>query len=312
MRFDTLNGVFYLTKQSATPTPAGSVNSRLSLTSFYPLSGSPLLLLVLVALVALPAVSDYCKGGALYRGVKGAQTSLDYKIHNSPLPVKVPVPKSKGGQFSKKQKRTYGKILMGFKRATALNQRVRFMTLTSAPNTNFKDIGHAFQVLKQRITRKFSKMDYIKVTTSEGYGVIHVLYRGPYIPQSWLSNNWKDIWGSEIVDIRLIKEATGRMASYLAAQYVAGQDLYIRTSESWTWVYKRSTGIFKYILNTFGFKNGLKAWNDILSYSPYYFEIYMEAWKSKLKELDNSWWVKSCNHKPLDRMVVQNVLGGLK
>lgn len=190
---------------------------------------------------------------------KGAQTSLDYKIHNSPLPAKVSISKYKAGGFSKKQKRTYGKIIAGFKRAIALNQRVRFMTLTSAPNTNFKDIGHAFQILKQRITRKFGKMAYIKVTTSEGNGVIHVLYRGPYIPQSWLSNAWKEIWGSEIVDIRLVKETTGRMASYLAAQYVAGQDLYVRTSESWSWIYRRSTGIFKYILNTFGFKKWVKS-----------------------------------------------------
>ena len=44
------------------------------------------------------------------------------------------------------------------------------------------------------------KLKYIKVKTSEGGGVLHIIFRKardlPPIPKNWLHKTWDKIWGS--------------------------------------------------------------------------------------------------------------------
>jgi hypothetical protein len=57
---------------------------------------------------------------------------------------------------------------------------------------------------KRRERKKSGKMvrfEYCKVKTNEGNWVLHVIFRGEYIPQEWLSKTWEELHGAKIVYI---------------------------------------------------------------------------------------------------------------
>lgn len=97
------------------------------------------------------------------------------------------------------------------------------------------------------------KFEYFKVETSEGGGVLHVLYKGDYLPYNFVSDNWMDIHNSWDVNIKAInktKKDLTKTAMYVISQYVSNQgSSYVRSSQSWKWVFR-------------GFK---KTWGDFLS-----------------------------------------------
>lgn len=176
------------------------------------------------------------------------------------------------GLFDSKQKRAYGKILTGLKLANREGVKIRFLTLTTSDvqylNSDYdvKGINDSFRRLKQRFTRqspyrlmkagyitrsemtyfyghgnvfKCFDFDYFKVATNEGNGVLHIVYKGSYLPYNYLVDNWQDIHNSWDVNIKLIKNSkrdVGRAAAYVVSQYVANQDSsYQRSSMSWHW-----------------------------------------------------------------------------
>lgn len=138
-------------------------------------------------------------------------------------------------QWSSKQVRAYKRIQSGFSVASSKRETVRFITLTSA--VGVRSLSKDFGVLAKRIRRKYGTFEYIRVSTNEGNGVIHVLYRGSYIPQVWLSRTWNDIHHSPVVDIRQVKMHRG-LSSYVVSQYVSNQkSSYQRCASSWNWIY---------------------------------------------------------------------------
>jgi hypothetical protein len=113
-------------------------------------------------------------------------------------------------------------------------KQLRFMTLTSSKDAEYTRLNPDFEVLKKRLKTHFgSFFEYVKVKTSEGKGVIHIIYAGPFIPQTWLSRNWGEIHGSPIVDIRKLYFGRG-LRNYLSS-YLQGQG---RLSYSWGWFKK--------------------------------------------------------------------------
>jgi len=182
--------------------------------------------------------------------------SLDTDIHNSP---------------SKKRGRQFHRVISGVQKALDEGKTVRFMTLTSSRNSK-RDINDDFEILKKRIRRRYkSGFEYSKIRTNEGYGVLHIVFKGGYIPQSWLSAQWDEIHQAPVVDIRMLKRFSGfRLPGYLAAQEVSGylsnQDgcTYSRMSWSWLWVYK-------------GF---VHTWRMLLGFLPY--SAALEMWKKHL------------------------------
>jgi hypothetical protein len=81
------------------------------------------------------------------------------------------------------------------------------MTLTSSRESKRRNLNADGRALKMRIFRKYhSKMKYWKIRTNEGNGVLHIVFRGKYIPQKWLSEQWVEIHKSPIVDIRSLYE----------------------------------------------------------------------------------------------------------
>jgi len=118
---------------------------------------------------------------------------------------------------------------------------LRFLTLTSSPSSPV-DIQRSWRKLYMRMKRRKMISGYIKVTERNQSGLLHlhILFRGTYVAQAWLSETWKRIHGAEVVDIRKAYGKKGA-AGYLA-KYMSKADE--RYSWSWEWVYRGFAGVW--------------------------------------------------------------------
>lgn len=182
------------------------------------------------------------------------------------------------------------------------DKSMRFLTLTSA-NDSPKDVMHSFHRLITRIRKTavsdlvdagylalnkienyypgsladaLLKIEYLAVQTSEGNGVIHALIIGDYLPQKWLSAEWKRIHSAWNVDIRAPKNGPDgniRFARYMLAQYVKGQTGIQRVNCSQNWIYRGWRDDFKKLIadtkkecgnDKEGFQKALMLWNTCM------------------------------------------------
>lgn len=96
---------------------------------------------------------------------------------------------------------------------------VRFFTLTSPSGEEHAASYAAFSArwkqFHMRLARRFGKIEYLGVVEPQKRGAahIHVVYRGPYIPQPWLSQAAQASGFGRIADIR---RSNPRLMSYLA------------------------------------------------------------------------------------------------
>lgn len=115
----------------------------------------------------------------------------------------------------------------------------------------------------------FVKFRYFKIKTTEGGGVMHIVFRKGYnVPKldtRWLQRIWGKLWdspqGTDIHDIPY-KDAE-KVGFYLVNQYVAGQP-FLRCSSSYYWVYQGFTRSFRHIIEVYGYKHALNLWNKML------------------------------------------------
>jgi hypothetical protein len=158
-----------------------------------------------------------------------------------------------GQEWSQKEKRAFHRFLSGIKAAFYRNEIVRFMTLTGSPASSPLRLNRHFESLVKRIRRGYFlsdeerrkrktigqkvRFEYCKVKTNEGNWILHVVFRGEYIPQDWLSTTWEELHGAKIVYIEKLHGNSKRMAAYLATQYLSLQEAtYTRMSYSFGWV----------------------------------------------------------------------------
>ena len=171
--------------------------------------------------------------------------------------------------WSPKQRRAYHRIMSGYKLSQYLGARLRFMTLTTS-----HIMKRDFNTLVKRIRRRYGQFDYIRISTTEGNGVLHILYRGSFIPRKWLQSQWKDIHLSWNVDIR---DTQRYHCAYVVNQYLVGQSSFIRYSMTWAWVWKGFATSWKELKDSFwrnpvtGIRyhnrkpvNLIDLWNDAL------------------------------------------------
>lgn len=86
-----------------------------------------------------------------------------------------------------------------------------------------------FRLLVQAIRRKYGTFEYIAILELHKSGVphLHVLARGSYIPQKWLSLRWQKLTGAWQVHIKAVtrtRRAANELAKYLAKTAVAFND----------------------------------------------------------------------------------------
>ena len=107
----------------------------------------------------------------------------------------------------------------------------RLLTLTVRPTPGCSpadelDTMHAaFRLLWKRIRRKCGArvVAYVRIveTTNAGTPHFHIALHTPYIAQRWLSDQWYELTGSQVVDIRRIDGGRG-VARYLTKYLTKG------------------------------------------------------------------------------------------
>lgn len=138
-------------------------------------------------------------------------------------------------------------MLTGLQIAQNNKAFMRFMTLTSAPKRK-RTLTKGFDLLKIWIQRATLEKDgfigfkfnrYYCAKTTEGHGVLHIIYWGRYIPQAWLSKAWEEITGAFRVDIRACytkRRRVNGLASYILTNYLQDQPIK-RISYGWKWAW---------------------------------------------------------------------------
>jgi len=112
--------------------------------------------------------------------------------------------------------------------ACAAGNPNRFITLTvnprvgESPSHRLSLLARAWRVTVQRLRRRYptKRIDYFAIVeeTQAGEPHLHILFRGPYVPQAYLSQCMAEIISSPIVDIRKIKNV--RETIRYVAKYV--------------------------------------------------------------------------------------------
>ena len=84
--------------------------------------------------------------------------------------------------------------------------------------------------------------EYFKVETNEANGVLHIVYKGDYLPYDYLVDNWQNIhlsWDVNIKQIKNTSKSRFNSSLYIVSQYVGSQgSSYVRSSQSWSWVFR--------------------------------------------------------------------------
>jgi len=130
--------------------------------------------------------------------------------------------------------------------------QLRVLTLTTSDEALAlgKDIHRSFRTLVKRLRRKFGEFEYIGVKESKGDREhLHLVFRGKYMPQDWVSDTWEDIHDSPIVYIQGIQSAQ-ESVKYLA-KYLS-KDIHNRFWCSQNWVFKGWVGWTKKFCKLFG------------------------------------------------------------
>ena len=137
------------------------------------------------------------------------------------------------------------------------------------------DIGDSWRALLKRIRRGewkkvkrhrygMVKSEYARVRTSEGNGVLHVVYRGEFIPVRWLSKAWRELHKSPNVWIARVKgkkEVARYISHYMSKQVAA----FVRLSYSAKWVFRGFYKVWYWIVRGHvheGFASVLKCWYE--------------------------------------------------
>ena len=174
-------------------------------------------------------------------------SSLVRNLHN--LPSRSPG----SGPWGPKARRWYQRVLSGVTHHQANRRILRVMTLTTALEAQDLDLNDSFQILRKRILRRWKRsgFEYWKLRTSEGNGVLHIIYSGAYIPIAWLKQVWAEIHGgSYIVYLQKLYGKRKRVVNYLMGHYLPAHDdhrIYSRMSWSWGWVFRGFAGAWRWI-----------------------------------------------------------------
>jgi len=193
--------------------------------------------------------------------------------------------------YAPKTKRYFHRLQSGVYKWNCKNEKVKFISLTTAPNASERNIMKDLRKLVARIKSKNGKMEYCAVRTNEGYGVIHLLCATAYISQKWLSYNWNEIHKSPIVDIRIMKNQQG-LSNYLCSQYLNSQKCsFTYLSYTAKWLFPNAIKCWKIALEKSRYWNAKNPprFNPMLQSWIYSVDIKkaIQLWNNMLKKVAN-------------------------
>lgn len=141
---------------------------------------------------------------------------------------------------------------------------------------------------------------YIKVPepSKNGKQHLHIIFRGKYIAQAYLSEQWQEIHKAKIVDIRRANYNRGKkgLAADMA-KYMARKNMY-RYSWSWSWVWKGFCGHWTRLKHTWTYYNTLgmpspfyellRIWRHFLKQKiPDSLLRFLDEWQPSAQEYEN-------------------------
>jgi len=153
---------------------------------------------------------------------------------------------------SDKKARRVRRFYQRFYTGVGVGGQLRVLTLTTSDEALAlgKDIHRSFRNFVKRVRRKFDEFEYIGVKEAKGDREhLHLVFRGEYMEQDWISDTWKSIHASPVVDIRAVQNAEGGV-KYLA-KYLS-KDIHNRFWCSQNWVFKGWVGWTKEFCKLFG------------------------------------------------------------
>ena len=136
--------------------------------------------------------------------------------------------------WNRRQKRFFHRAMSGLE----IGGHVRVLHLTSSPESPL-DIHRSFRAFVMRVRRRYGRFEYIglKAMTKSGLLHLHLLYKGAFMPQVWISRTWKELHKAPIVHIESLRGAKKRLGGYLV-KHLTGEDGRLnRFWWSWGWVY---------------------------------------------------------------------------
>jgi len=151
--------------------------------------------------------------------------------------------------------------MSGITRSQAQNDTLRFLTLTSSVSSPH-DIRRSFRVFVKRVRRAYGKFEYIvvKEQTRSGLNHLHMIYRGSYMSQYWISRNWNEIHSASIVYIQKIREQSYKLGVYLVKDM--SKQMITRFSWSWGWVYPGFVKDWKrFVRSSKDLNEAVRRWN---------------------------------------------------
>ena len=172
--------------------------------------------------------------------------------------------------WSKKQKRQYGRFLSGLKRYwDKFLGHPMHLTLTSMDIESGNRLGLDWSHFVNWARKQFGRFEFCKITTKEGYGVIHALVYSPkllslmkldfYGCLEYLRANWAYFHGGSFkISITECYGSVRSVANYLVGRYLASShhfNSYMGYSRNW--IFKGWVKVFKYFIQKLGFQEGI-------------------------------------------------------
>lgn len=188
----------------------------------------------------------------------------------------------------------------------------RFLTLTSTRESS-PDIHKHFRTLCKRLDRQGLIAGYIQVPewTKSGLAHKHIILRGKFIPQAYLSQAWQEIHGAKVVYIQKIKNLRGKnnlaneMAKYMAKESSG------RYSWNWTWVWKAFVRDWNLLKSCVGELIQLEAIQSFRGVIPYWRWILKKGRYICPIQTYLSWLQKQRNLTSLSQLSLSSVASSL-
>lgn len=192
-------------------------------------------------------------GPALAGSGSGGLPVLDSIGQFSALPANTSKKRREWVPWDRQQKRAFHRAQSYLTVWSQAGYHALFVTVTTGPGGPADKLSRHFAELLRRIERhfKFPGLEYFKVETSEGNGVVHAVIawrprdgyrqRPFYIPKWWLHEEWKTIhgaWATSVDKVTMHPGSAKGISRYIANQYLAGQEkngvsALVRMSGSW-------------------------------------------------------------------------------
>lgn len=195
---------------------------------------------------------------------------------------------------------------------------MRFLTLTSS-TTSPTSIKKSFDKLRKRIERAKYEKDrfhgfkmnrYYCLRTTEGNGVLHILYWGHFIPQEWISEKWKQIHDASIVDIRKCytnRRTVNGIVGYLLTHYLKNQPIK-RMSYGWRWAWLGFCKSWKNVKDTYGsLKYSTGSLQSVITHtranSAFYSDNLFRHFQHGHNHSVQAWWQILLDHPRTSRQI---------